>query len=71
MIADEPMSPTMIGLDPAMSAGNMNVARMKPAKANPSNAAKPRQRATTMTTAAKINPTTSSGVLRVKSENWY
>ena len=45
--------------------------RMKPAKPSPSSAAKPRQRATTITTAAKISPTTSSGVLRLKSENWY
>ena len=71
MMAEEPISPTMIGLEPATRAGNMNFTRMKPAKPSPSSAANPRQRATKMTAAAKTRVMTSSGTRRSKSENWY
>ena len=56
---------------PRSAPGNMNVTMMKPANPSPISEAKPRQRATTITTAAKSKPNTSSGVPRSKSENWY
>ena len=71
MIAEEPISPTMIGFDPATSAGNMNLTRMKPAKPSPISEAKPRQRATAITATANSTVKTISGVRRSKSENWY
>ena len=49
----------------------MNLTRMKPAKPRPISEAKPRQRATTITTAAKSAAKTISGTRRSKSENWY
>ena len=71
MMAEEPISPTMIGFDPATSAGNMNFTRMKPANARPISEAKPRHRATAITTRAKSTVKTINGVRRSKSENWY
>ena len=49
----------------------MNLTRMKAAKTSPSSAANPRQRATAITTAAKISAIAISGERRSKSENWY
>ena len=71
MIAELPISPISSGLEPLTRAGNMNLTRMKPAKPRPSRAAKPRQRATKITAAAKTRVITSSGTRRSKSENWY
>ena len=71
MIAELPISPISSGLEPLTSAGNMNFTRMKPAKPRPSRAAKPRQRATKITAAAKAMVMTSSGTRRSKSESWY
>ena len=56
---------------PATSAGNMNLTRMKAAKPRPISDANPRQRATAITTAAKIRANAISGTRRSKSENWY
>ena len=54
MMAEDPISPTMIGFDPATRAGNMNLTRMNPANASPISEANPRQRATAITAIANI-----------------
>ncbi len=70
MIADDPTSPTSTGFDPLISAGNMKETRMIAAKPRPIREARPRHRATAITTATKISVITMSGVRRSKSENW-
>ena len=71
MIAEDPISATMTGFDPATRAGNMNLTRMNPANASPISEANPRHRATATTATAKITVSTINGVRRSKSANWY
>jgi|GEM_PF-6527959 len=70
MIAELAASPTRIGLCPTISAGNRKVASRKQAKTSPIRLAKPRQRATSTTRAAKTTAKKASGRERSKSANW-
>ena len=70
MMAELAASPIRMGLCPTIRAGNRNLPITKQANSSPTSEAKPRQRATSTTSAAKTTAKKASGTERWKSANW-